>query len=588
MPNPSLSQTIRRLWRILSKRRRRHFLFVVVLFVVGSLIDVVSLGAVYPFLGVLTKPETVFAWPMVQDVAGSLGITRADQLVLPLTLMFVIVTVLAASFRLLIMWINNRLSYAVGHEISALVYKATLYQPYSVHVRRNSSEVIAGVGKANSATGMLFGLLTSISSILVSSAIITTLIVINPVIASSMLFGFGLCYAGITWVVRRRLYKNSMCVAQESILRIKALQEGLGGIREVLLNGCQGFYTDIYRRSDWAVRHALSINQFLGSSPRFAVEALAMVLIAMLAYWLSLRTGGLESALPLIGALALGAQRLLPAQQQLYEAWVKISGSRASVIDTLDLLEQPLPAADLLAQPAPIGLEKEMRIENLYFRYTENGPWVIRDLNLRISKGVRVGFVGNTGCGKSTTLDLIMGLLLPTSGLIVVDGLPLSGERLRAWQGAIAHVPQSIFMADISVAENIAFGELPEAIDMKRVRQAASQAQLAEFIENNPKGYNTLIGERGIRFSGGQRQRLGIARALYKQADVLVFDEATSSLDQETEQDVMDAIEGLGRELTILIIAHRLSTIRFCDTIIKLRKDEMVVQGTYEQIIGQV
>lgn len=588
MSLPPVGQSIYRLWQNLSKRRRRQFLLVALLMLVGALFDVVSLGAVFPFIGVLTAPETVFSMPMVQDVAGSLGITRADQMVLPLTLIFIGVALLAGAFRLLVLWVNTRLTYVVGHDLSVRVYQSTLYQPYSVHVNRNSSEVISGVDKVDVAIGVISQVLALANATLVSVAILATLMVIEPLISGLTLLGFGFCYASVAWVTRLRLYKNSRCIALESNRRIRTLQEGLGGIREVLLNGSQLFYIDGYRRSDWSLRHAQGVNTFLSACPKFAVEALGMVLIAMLAYVLSQQTGGLGPALPLLGAMALGAQRLLPAMQQIYAAWSGILGSQASLNDALALVEQPLSEEALLAPPAPLDFQDEIQFEDVFFRYTRNGPWVVHDFNLRISKGARVGFVGITGCGKSTTLDLLMGLLLPTSGRIVVDGSPLSGERLRAWQGIIGHVPQSIFLADTTMAENIAFGEPPEAIDMERVRQAARRSRIAAFIESNPEGYNALVGERGIRLSGGQRQRLGIARALYKQAAVLVFDEATSALDNATERDVMDAIEGLGRDITILIIAHRLSTVSRCDMIIQLEQGKMAAQGTYEHILEQM
>lgn len=587
MPALSLRQSILRLWQNLSKRRHRQFILIAFLLIVGALFDVFSLGAVLPFISALTAPETVFSMPMVPFIAGLLGITRSGQMVLPLTLIFISVTLLAGSFRLLVLWVNNNFTYAVGHDLSARAYQTTLYQPYHVHISRNSSEVIAGVGKVDSAIGALFYLLNLANGALVSLAILATLMVINPLIASLTIFGFGFCYASVVWVVRRRLYKNSQCIALESTRRIKFLQEGLGGIREVLLNGSQPSYVDVYRRSDWSLRYAQGINAFLNGCPGFVIEALAMALIAMLAYGLFLQTGGLGPVLPLLGTLALGAKRLMPAISQIYTAWAAIVGVQANLNDAMDLIEQPLPEESLLAPPAPLDFQNEILFEDVFFRYTWDGPLVIHDLNLRISKGARVGFVGSTGCGKSTTLDLFMGLLLPTSGRIVVDGLPLHGERLRAWQRTIAHVPQSIFLADTTLAENIAFGEPVEAIDMERVREAARRSQISEFIESNPEGYNVLVGERGIRLSGGQRQRLGIARALYKQSMVLVFDEATSALDNTTERDVMDAIEGLGRELTILIIAHRLSTVSRCDMIVQLEQGKMIAQGSYEHLIAQ-
>jgi ATP-binding cassette subfamily B protein len=244
-----------------------------------------------------------------------------------------------------------------------------------------------------------------------------------------------------------------------------------------------------------------------------------------------------------------------------------------------------VPADAHLPIPAPLSFGDAIRFESVCFRYGSDGPWVLDGLSLAIPKGARIGFVGTTGSGKSTTLDLLMGLLEPASGQILVDGAPVNGERRRAWQRTIAHVPQSIYLADTTVAENIAFGVPREAIDPERVRQAARQAQIAEFIESRPDGYQAFVGERGIRLSGGQRQRIGIARALYKQATVLVFDEATSALDNATEQAVMDAIENLDRELTILIIAHRLSTVQRCDTIIELEHGRVVAQGSYEQLL---
>jgi ABC-type multidrug transport system fused ATPase/permease subunit len=335
------------------------------------------------------------------------------------------------------------------------------------------------------------------------------------------------------------------------------------------------------------LRKAKANNVFISGSPRPAMEALGMVLIAVLAYVLTRQTGGIATALPVLGALALGAQRLLPALQQSYSAWSNITGSHASLADAIALLDQPLPIELLQPAPAPRPFQDSVRFDDVRFRYTSDGPWVLDCLNLTIPKGARIGFVGSTGSGKSTTLDLLMGLLIPSEGGLLVDGQPISGNHLRAWQRTIAHVPQGIYLADTTLAENIAFGVPYDDIDLNRVRQAARQAQIADFIESSPEGYQAYVGERGIRLSGGQRQRIGIARALYKQASVLVFDEATSALDNATEQSVMTSIEGLNRDLTILIIAHRLTTVQRCDTIVELEHGRVVAQGTYEQLLDR-
>ena len=587
IPTEALPNLLIRLWHHLSHRRQRQFWLLMGLMLVSAFAEVVSLGAVLPFLGILFAPDRLFSRPIVADMAQAWGITSADQLVLPLTVAFAAAALMAGAIRILLLWASTRVAVASGADISIEVYRRTLYQPYRVHVARNSSEVISGItNKVNGAVfGVLLPLLTLVSSTVLLVAIILALIAIDPVVASVAAVGFGASYALITWMSRRRLHRNSQRIAREQTQVVKALQEGLGGIRDVLLDGTQPVYCEVYRQADHPMRRAQGNNVFIGGSPRFAMEALGMALIAALAYAFGRQTGGIATALPVLGALALGAQRLLPALQQIYGAWASIAGSHASLADTIELLDQPLPAEIIQPAPAPLLIQNAIRFDAVRFRYTDDGPWVLDGLNLIIPKGARVGFVGSTGSGKSTTLDLLMGLLMPTVGELLVDGQPISGNRLRAWQRSIAHVPQSIYLADATLAENIAFGVPPAAIDLDRVRQAARQAQIADFIESSLEGYQAYVGERGIRLSGGQRQRIGIARALYKQATVLVFDEATSALDNATEQSLMDAIEGLNCDLTILMIAHRLTTVRRCDSIVELEHGQVVAQGTYEELI---
>jgi ATP-binding cassette subfamily B protein len=554
---------------------------------ISACAEIVSLGAVLPFIGILTAPNRVLNHPIVADMAQAWGIISADQLVLPLTVAFVAAVILAAAIRMLLLWVSTRLIFASGADISIEVYRRTLYQPYRVHVARNSSEVISGItNKANGAVfGVLLPLLTLASSILLLVAVMSALIAIDSMAASVAAIGFGTSYGLITWMTRRRLRRNSRRVAGEQTQVIKALQEGLGGIRDVLLDGTQPIYCEIYSRADYPLRRAQGNNSFIAGSPRFAMEALGMSLIVALAYGLSKQDGGIATALPVLAALALGAQRLLPALQMGYSAWATIVGNHAALADTMELLDQPLPAELLQPTPAPLPFQDAIRLNAVRFRYTSDSPWVLDGVNLSIPKGSRVGFVGSTGCGKSTLLDLLMGLLTPTEGEILVDGQSISGNRLRAWQRSIAHVPQSIFLADTTLAENIAFGVPRDAIDLQRVQQAAHQAQIADFIESRSEGYGAFVGERGIRLSGGQRQRIGIARALYKQASVLVFDEATSALDDATEQSVMDAIEGLSRDLTILIVAHRLSTVECCDRLYRLEQGRVVAERVPSDMI---
>jgi ATP-binding cassette, subfamily B, bacterial PglK len=585
--NDSYSALLSRLWHHLGRRRRRQVVLIVALMFVAALAEVVSLGSVLPFVGILAAPELFWKRPLLAQAAHSVGIINSGQLVLPLTIAFVAAALIAGAIRVLLLWVGTRFTFAAGADLSMKVYRLTLYQPYSVHLARSSSEVISGISNkiGGAVLGILFPALMLSSSIVLILALTIALVVINPAVAMVASLGFGGGYLLITWLSRRRLYINSQHIAREQTQLVKALQEGLGGIRDVLLDGTQAVYCDIYGRADQSLRRAIGENVFIGQSPRFAIEALGMVLIAALAFGLSRQPGGVSTALPVLAALAVGAQRLLPALQQAFASWAAIAGSRGSLADTLELLDQPLPPEASQPAPEPLPFRDSIRFDSVCFRYNEDGPWVLDDFNLTIRRGERVGFVGVTGSGKSTTLDLLMGLLTPSKGRLLVDGEPVTGPRVRAWQRTIAHVPQSIYLSDSTLIENIAFGVSPQRINSERVRSAARQAQIADFIESRPEGYDALVGERGIRLSGGQRQRIGIARALYKQASVLILDEATSALDNATEQSVMDSIEGFDRDLTVLIIAHRLSTIQRCDTIVELAQGRVKAQGPYDQLI---
>lgn len=575
------------LWGHLSRRRRNQFRLLLGLMLVSALAEVISLGAVLPFLAVLAVPDEIFNYEIIGALANTLGISTADELIFPLTLIFIVAAVVAGAVRIFLLWTSTRLAYAAGSDISIEAYNRTLFQPYRVHLSRNSSEVISGISSKVTAVafGVLLSSLTFISSAVLLITIMVALLAINFMVAMMVAAGFGLSYGGVTLVSRKRLRSNSRRIAREYAQVVKALQEGLGGVRDVLLDGTQSVYCDVYRRAEVPLRRAQGNNNFIALSPRYAMEVIGMVLIAFFAFMLSRQEGGVAAALPVLGALALGAQRLLPALQQCFNSWAHVTGSYASLQDTIDLLEQPLPGYALKPDPEPMKFNDTIKFSDVHFRYSDEGPWVLNSLNLVIKKGSRVGLVGSTGAGKSTVLDLLMMLLEPTRGEILVDGERLTGERARSWQKTIAHVPQSIFLADTSLAENIAFGVPVDEIDMDRVKTAARQAQIEDFIESCTDGYNTTVGERGVRLSGGQRQRIGIARSLYRRASVLVFDEATSALDNMTESQVMRSLENLDRTLTIVIVAHRLTTVKYCDSIVEIDNGKVAAQGTYESML---
>ena len=580
--------TLLQLWNYLSRRRRKQFWLLLFLMNIASLAEIVSVGAVLPFLGVLTAPEQVFQHPLMQPVIQILELTDPSQLTLPLTIFFITAVLLAGVIRLTLLYVMTRLSFATGADLSINIYRRTLYQEYAVHLSRNSSEVINGIiTKTNTVIGgIITPTLTFISSIILLVGIMGALFIVNIEVALSALIGFGVLYWLVIRYTKNQLKGNSQIVADQSTNMVKSLQEGLGGIRDVLIDNTQQLYCQLYRNADLPLRRALGNNQFISGSPKYIIEAIGMALIAGLAFVMTKQEGGMVTAIPMLGMLALGAQKLLPTLQQAYGAYSTIKGSNASFKDVLNLLDQPLPEYSDQALPKSITFKEEIRLTNLNFRYTEESPWVLKNVNISLKKGSRIGFIGVTGSGKSTLLDIIMGLLPPTNGKLIIDQQSINGQNRRAWQTHIAHVPQNIYLSDSSIAENIAFGISKYKIDHQQVKKAAQQAQIAELIEQWKDGYQTFVGERGIRLSGGQRQRIGIARALYKKANVLIFDEATSALDNETEREVMKAIEELGKEKTVLIIAHRLTTLKGCDKIISLEKNNTIQTLTYEEVVS--
>jgi ATP-binding cassette, subfamily B, bacterial PglK len=569
----------------LSRRRYRQIIGLLGLMLFNGLIEMITLGAILPFLTVVIAPEKIFKYSIVHKLSLFMGWTTSQDLVLPLTLAFSLTALMAGATKLSVLWINTRISNSIGHELSVNVYRHTLYQSYDSHLKNNTSNVISAVEKVSVVVELINQFLILLSAVVISGAIVLMLSLIQPIVAALVFLGFGSTYLLIIRFTRKRLIKNSEIVASQANLRMKLLQEGLGGIREIILDSSQLHYCELYRRVDYPYRLAWGNTRFISIFPRYAMESLGIVLIAILAYGLSQQPGGGSIALPLLGMLALSTQRLLPALQQIYNAWAIIQGNKGSLIDVLRILQYPLsPLADSTIVPA-LAWRSSIEFAAVSFRYEQDSPWILNDLDLKITKGARIGFVGSTGSGKSTAVDLLMGLLEPTLGNILVDGQCLNELNSQAWRKNIAHVPQSIYLADTTVAENIAFGVPAHQIDYKLIKKVARQSQIADFIEKRPLGYLERIGERGIRLSGGQRQRLGIARALYKKSSVLILDEATSALDNVTENDVMTAINNLSRDLTIILIAHRLTTVQNCDLIVELDRGRVVAQGTYEELM---
>ena len=580
---------LRDLFHYLPVRRRWQSVVVIGLMLVGALAEVLTLGAILPFLALVADPHAATRVPALSVALNMVGLEPGSDLLWMLAAIFCIIAVVAAIVRIVLAWATQKFVFRIGYDLGVAVYRRILYQPYSYHIARNSSEVVSAIGKVQQVvTGVMMPLMQAVTSTVIAVSIFVGLLFINAGVALASGLGFGLIYVLVSVVTRKRLRHNSQLISRAQKQRVQTVQEGVGGIRDVLIDHAQRIYIAKFAAIDTHLRDAQAANALIAATPRFVIEGLGMVMIVLLALVLSRQAGGLMEALPVLGALALGAQRMLPLLQMIYNGWTQFMGNHASFGMILDILEKPIPPELMVRrQSVPLPFEHALTLEDVSFRYGEQLSWVLHDLSVTIPKGARIGFVGKTGSGKSTAIDLIMGLLQPTVGTISVDGAALTLANVGAWQEQVAHVPQHIYLSDTSIRENIAFGIPASEIDDARVLQAAQKADIAGFLENLPEGYGTRVGERGVRLSGGQRQRIGIARALYKRSSLLVFDEATSALDAATEASVMSSIYRLGGDLTVILIAHRLSTLRECDVIFRLEGGRLVEQGDYDHVLGQ-
>jgi ABC-type multidrug transport system fused ATPase/permease subunit len=555
--------------------RRRLFLATILLMLVGSVAELATIGAVLPFLAIVSDPSRVqdhaiLIW--MADLAGG-----RDGMLLALAGILVVVAVVAGLVRLALTWVNLKFVLLYGHDVGQQIFGRLIRQPYSHFVTRNSSDAIAAIEKLSTVIfGVLLPVMQGAAAALISVFIIVCLFLIDPISASAAGLSLGLTYLLVTLATRKILRRNSILLAKAASGRIRVLQEGLGGIRDILIDNSQPVFEKTFAVLDYKYRRAQVANNMVALSPRYLVETSVVILIAALTVYFVHRPGGLIAAIPVLGALAIGAQRLLPLVHLAYNGWTSFAGNEQLIIDVAGLLRMPVVQTTRDASaPSVQPFSRDIVMDSITFRYLE-GEEALRDVDFVITKGERIGFVGRTGSGKSTLIDLLMGLLPPTEGTIRVDGVRLDETNMTHWQAQIAHVPQSIYLSDGPITSNIAFGVPEGEIDIARVQAAARRADIDDFILAQPQGYATTVGERGMRLSGGQRQRIGIARALYKGASVLVLDEATSALDEQTEAGIMDSIYRLGDDITLLLIAHRVSTLSGCDRIVRLENGQIV------------
>jgi len=575
---------IRRLWEFFTPKRKRSYFYLIFFMLAAALAELVSIGSVLPFLAVLTNPESVMNLPYI---GGYVNFEDPSELIFIATVTFASAAILSGIIRLLLLRRLTNLSFITGSEIATLAYSKAIQRSYSDHVQSNSSELISTItGKTHSAIfTTLIPVLTIISSTFIISIILSALIFFNPQIAIISISCISAIYVIISIFSRKKLIEGSQIIANKNDELIRVLQESLGGIREIIIDNTHDLYINSYKKIDYDFRMAQSSRTIIGQSPRYWMEAIGMVLIAVFSYYLAKTSESFISVVPILGTIALAAQRMLPVIQLAYGSWANIQSGSYSMEDILDILNEKNTSLLDEGSEQDFSFKHEIVLDNVNFYHVNSADPTLEGINLKIKKGQKIGIIGETGSGKSTLMDIMMGLLTPTSGNIIIDGIKIDSKSLKKWQSKISHVSQAIFLVDATVNENIAFGALNSQINHPLIEQSAKISESSDFIKKLNKGLQSKVGERGAQLSGGQLQRIGIARALYKDKEVIFFDEATSALDLFTEEKIMNNIHESKNDITMIMIAHRLQTLKNCDFIVELKEGKIKAFKDYNELI---
>lgn len=559
---------------LISKRRRIQLILILILMTLGVLAEMVSIGAVVPLINVISKQSqnnsNSITFQFI-EILEKINIKTGEEIIVAFSILYLS----ASIFKIIIMWISIRFAYGLGGDLGSKIFREILKKNYTWHISRNSSETISGIEKVNILVG---GVITPIMqgtvAILSTFGILVTMLLIEFKITVITMATFLIVYSATMYMYKNKLLKNGSLIAKNSNKRIQIIQEGLGGIRDIIIEKNQRYFEERYNKYDYEMKMAQASNNLVGAAPRHIVESLGVILIIIISMWMSENRGGFIEIVPLIGLLAIGAQKILPQIQLIYYSWTCMLGSERVLDELIDIVnnDEDSKSNDKRIVGRKIIKNEEVLIyfKNVSFAYKDKEE-ILKDINFKIKKGDRVGIIGESGAGKSTLIDLMMGLLINKEGEILFEGETNTESKITEWHKKISHVPQSIYLTDGSIIENIAFGKEVENIEVVKVKRAAKMAQIENFIENSYQKYEETVGERGVKLSGGQRQRIGIARALYKEAEIIFMDEITSALDEATETNLIKSFKQIPKNVTVILVAHRKSTLAMCNIIIEIK-----------------
>ncbi len=586
-----MSKTLQKIFAILTRKERRQLILLFCLMLIMALFQALGVASVLPFISLVMNPEIITENRWLQSVYQYFNFQNTSSFIIASGLIMLFLILFGNFISALTTWAKFKFVWNNNHNISLRLLRHYLYQPYLFFLNRNSSELTRDILNEvqTLSSGYLIPLLDFASRLLLIVVIVAMVLIVDPLITIIAVIILGGSYLLIFWLIRKRLGikgKGRLAANRE---RFKAVSEAFGGIKEVKASGREQYYLEEYARPSALLSNLQAWNALVGTIPKYVLESVAFGSVIALVLILLIFKGEAQSVIPVVSFFAFAGYRLMPAIQDVFQTSTQIKFNQA-ILDhiyqeMININTQAVPAHEINVDPMPLNFEEEIKLENITFSYSSMDEKVLEDVNITIRKNQKVGIVGATGAGKTTLVDILLGLFIPEQGQIFVDDIPVSADNVRGWQKIIGYVPQQIYLNDDTVSGNIAFGIPTAQIDPDRVTKAAAIARLDEFISRLPEKYDTIVGERGVRLSGGQMQRVGIARAVYHDPQVLILDEATSALDSITEQEFLEALEAAAAIKTLVIIAHRISTVKNCDFIIMLEEGRVEATGSYEELL---
>lgn len=580
----------RKLDKILDKREKRLALFVLLITVVVAVVDVLGVASIMPFMIVLSNPDVIDSNTVLSYVYTTLGFESKKSYLFFLGVIVFVLLVGSTFLRGILVWVQVHYANLRIYSISTRLVSGYLNKPYCWFLSNNTSKLTSSIiEEVNRVVhGVLHPVLRVISNGLIALLVIALLMIVDPTLTLSVAAVLGISYAAILKFVSSRLTQNGHYLTIFQRGRHKAIQEAFGGIKDVKLVGLEASFLEKYRVQTLNFALKSVANKLWSEMPSFGIQGLVFGGMMLVILYLMRTSGTFEEIIPVLSLYALAGYKLMPSLQELYKQIAQIKGNLSALDSIVDDIREIDTSQSVIGvnRNDRLSLNALLELRDITFKYAGSSKLILNELTLSIEKNTTVGFVGGSGAGKTTTVDIILGLLSSDQGELLVDGRVVDEKCLRAWQNNIGYVPQHIYLTDDSISANIAYGIPDEEIEIESVKRAAKTANLHEFIETElPDGYETQAGERGVKFSGGQRQRIGIARALYHDPDILILDEATSALDNVTEKVVMDAVRELGHKKTIILVAHRLSTVQSCDRIFYFENGKVTASGTYEELL---